>query len=83
VNANRKIVKVVAALVAVIVLATIGLMLTFTAAKLEVASVDVGGLLIASPPADMSISALATGTYDTPAIFAFRGGSWNDTRHFA
>jgi N-acyl homoserine lactone hydrolase len=31
----------------------------------------------------MSISALPTGTYETPAGLAFRGGSWNDTRHFA
>jgi len=68
---------------AVIVLAVTGLMLTLTAARLEVATVEVGGLPPASPPPDMSIGALPTGTYETPAIFAFRGGSWNDTRHFA
>jgi glyoxylase-like metal-dependent hydrolase (beta-lactamase superfamily II) len=75
--------KVVAGLATVIVLAVSVSMLTLTAARLDVATVDVGALPPASPPADMSISALPTGTYDTPAIFAFRGGSWNDTRHFA
>src|SRR5205814_8071785 len=60
-----------------------GLLLTLTAARLQVATVEVGALPPASPPADMSSGALPTGTYETPAIFAFRGGSWNDTRHFA
>src|SRR5882762_8847074 len=41
-------VKVFAGLVAVIVLSVTSFMLTFTAAKLEVASVDVGGVPIAS-----------------------------------
>ena len=77
------IVKVFGGLTVVIVLAVAGLMLALTSARLEVATVDVSVLPPASPPADMFISALPTGTYDTPAIFAFRGGSWNDTRHFA
>jgi N-acyl homoserine lactone hydrolase len=71
------------ALAAVILLAVVGLLLTLTAARLDVAPIDVGVLPPASPPADMSMSALPTGTYETPAIFAFRGGSWNDTRHFS
>jgi glyoxylase-like metal-dependent hydrolase (beta-lactamase superfamily II) len=75
--------KILAGLVAAIVLATAALMLTFTAAKLELAPVDVGALPPASPPAGMSISALPTGTYETPAALAFRGGSWKDTRQFA
>ena len=83
VKAKRVTLRVVAALAAAMVVAITGLMLTFTAAKLEVAPVDVGALPVASPPAEMSISALATGTYETPAILAYRGGSWNDTRHFA
>ncbi len=69
--------------VAAIVLAAAGFMLTFTAATLTLAPVEVGALPPASPPADMSISALPTGTYDTPAALAFRGGGWRDTRHFA
>jgi N-acyl homoserine lactone hydrolase len=83
VKAKRVTLRVVAALAAAMVLSTIGLMLTFTAAKLEVGPVDVGALPVASPPAELSISALPTGTYETPAILAYRGGSWNDTRHFA
>ena len=58
-------------------------MLTLTAARLDVPTVEVGALPPASPPAEMLISALPTGTYETPAIFAFRGGSSHDTRHFA
>src|ERR1700734_4081172 len=37
----------------------------------------------AAPPADVAIYHLPTGTYDTRAIFAFRGGSLRDKRHFA
>jgi glyoxylase-like metal-dependent hydrolase (beta-lactamase superfamily II) len=70
-------------LIAVIVIAFIGLALTFTSAKLEVPTVDVGALPPAAPPADMSITAFPTGTYETPAALAFSGGSWKDTRHFA
>ncbi len=77
------IVKVSGGLVTVIVLAITGLMLTFSAATLDVAHVEVGALPSASPPADMSVSALPTGTYETAAALAFRGGSWRDTRHFA
>ena len=34
-------------------------------------------------PADMAIYHLPTGTYETRAAFAFRGGSFRDKRHFA
>ncbi len=37
----------------------------------------------AAPPPGMAIYQLPTGTYDTRAIFAFRGGSFRDKRHFA
>ncbi|HEY0813214.1 MAG TPA: MBL fold metallo-hydrolase [Pseudonocardia sp.] len=37
----------------------------------------------ARPPADMAIYHLPTGTYDTRAAFAVRGGSFRDKRHFA
>jgi N-acyl homoserine lactone hydrolase len=37
----------------------------------------------AAPPADVAIYQLPTGTYDTRAVFAFRGGSFRDKRHFA
>ena len=37
----------------------------------------------AHPPADMAIHHLPTGTYETRAAFAVRGGSFRDKRHFA
>lgn len=42
-----------------------------------------GPLPEATPPSDMAIYQLPTGTYETRAIFAFRGGSFGDKRHFA
>jgi glyoxylase-like metal-dependent hydrolase (beta-lactamase superfamily II) len=80
---GRRIMKVLGWLVALAVIGAIALALTFTPAKLEIPTVEVGRLPPASPPAEMSISALPTGTYDTPAALAYRGGSWSDIRHFA
>ena len=37
----------------------------------------------ATPPPDMTIYHLPTGTYDTRAALAFRGGSFRERRHFA
>ena len=37
----------------------------------------------ASPPADLAVYHLPTGTYMTRAAFAFKGGSFGDKRHFA
>lgn len=37
----------------------------------------------AAPPSDMVIYQLPTGTYETRAAFAVRGGSFRDKRHFA
>ena len=42
-----------------------------------------GGLPQATPPADMAIYQLPTGTYMTRAAFAVRGGAFGDQRHFA
>ena len=42
-----------------------------------------GPLPQASPPSDMAIYQLPTGTYDTRAAFAYTGGSFSDKRHFA
>jgi N-acyl homoserine lactone hydrolase len=56
---------------------------TFAPVRLDLPGVDVGPLPPASPPSGMSISALPTGTYETPAALAFRGGSWGDRRAFA
>jgi N-acyl homoserine lactone hydrolase len=82
-KARKVIVTVVAGLVAGIVIVIAAFALTLTPATLELPTVNVGALPLASPPAGMSISALPTGTYDGPAIFAYRGGSWKDTLHFA
>jgi hypothetical protein len=82
-KARRVIFRVFAGLVAAIVIPITGLMLTFTAAKLEVPRVEVRDRPPASPPAGMSISALPTGSYENRAAFAFPGGSWNDIRHFS
>ena len=37
----------------------------------------------ATPPSGMAVYQLPTGTYETRAAFAFRGGSFSDKRHFA
>src|SRR5580700_442610 len=42
-----------------------------------------GPLPEATPPLEMSICQLPTGTYETRAAFAFTGGSFRDKRHFA
>lgn len=42
-----------------------------------------GPLPDAQPPASLSIHHLPTGTYETRAAFAIRGGSFSDKRHFA
>jgi len=42
-----------------------------------------GPLPEATPPADMAIYQLPTGTYETRAAFAVRGGSFRDKRQFA
>src|ERR1700722_19488258 len=82
-KATKVVLWVFAGLAAATIVAIAGLALTFTPAKLELPSVDVGNLPPASPPAGMSISALPTGTYDSPAALTYRGGSWKETRHLA
>lgn len=42
-----------------------------------------GPLPAATPPPDMKVVQLPTGTYMTRAAFAIRGGAFNDRRHFA
>lgn len=41
-----------------------------------------GPLPAATPPATMTIHRLPTGTYETPAFLAFRGGSFSEKRSF-
>lgn len=42
-----------------------------------------GPLPEAAPPSDMAVYQLPTGTYETRAAFAFKGGSFRDKRSFA
>lgn len=72
-----------AVLATVIMVAIAVLALTFRPARLELPAVNIGDLPPASPPASMSISALPTGTYDSPAALTYRGGAWSETRHLA
>jgi glyoxylase-like metal-dependent hydrolase (beta-lactamase superfamily II) len=58
-------------------------MLTFSPARLELVPMDAGGLPPASPPLEMSISAIPTGAMESRAAFAFRGGTFNDIRQFS
>lgn len=73
------------ALLIILVLSAIGIgafLFTFTAAKLEFTPLVADSLPAASPPAGMSISALPTGSMESKALFAFRGGSFSDKRDF-
>jgi hypothetical protein len=42
-----------------------------------------GPLPEATPPSDMAVYQLPTGSYETRASFAFKGGSFRDKRPFA
>ncbi|HVF47106.1 MAG TPA: MBL fold metallo-hydrolase [Pyrinomonadaceae bacterium] len=58
------------------------LLFTFTSAKVEFSPLALESLPAASPPAEMSISALPTGSMESTAFFAYRGGGFNDKREF-
>lgn len=83
VPAKRIVRRTVGVLLGIIALAFILLAITFLPSRIESEEAEVGALPDASPPASMSISALPTGTYETPALFAFRGGALSDLRQFA
>ena len=61
------ILRILAGLVAVVIIGITGVMLMFTASKLDVAAVNVGDLPAASPPPGMSISAIPTGSMESRA----------------
>lgn len=77
------ILRIAAGLFAFVVIAITCVMLMFTAAKLEPPGTVVGELPAASPPVGMAISVVPTGTMESRAALAFRGGSWNDIRQFS
>ncbi|HEV7698897.1 MAG TPA: MBL fold metallo-hydrolase [Pyrinomonadaceae bacterium] len=55
---------------------------TFSGAKVDFAPLTADSLPAASPPTDMTISAISTGKMESRAAFAFRGGSLGDKRDF-
>ncbi len=72
-------------LLAVVLLLAFGLgalAWTFTAGTLEVAAPIGGDLPPASPPAAMSLSLLPTGSMESKAALAFRGGRFSEPREF-
>lgn len=70
--------------VAAMIVVSLGMLaLSFVPARLQLPRVDIGTLPTAAPPAGMSISALPTGTYDSPAAMVTRGGAWDETKHLA
>ena len=73
------------ALIFILILSAIGFVVwawTFTAAKLEFAPLTAESLPLVSPPTDMTISALPTGSMESKAFFAYRGGGFGDDREF-
>jgi glyoxylase-like metal-dependent hydrolase (beta-lactamase superfamily II) len=62
---------------------TVGTWWSFLPSPLPAPAPWTSPLPVASPPASMAIFQLPTGTYETPAGLAFRGGSFSDQREFA
>lgn len=56
---------------------------TFSAARLEFTPLDAAELPPAMPAPGMTLSALPTGSMESRALFAYRGGSLGDKRDFA
>ena len=75
--------KILVGVGVVMMVMVLGVLLTFSSAGLELPHVEVGALPPAFSPAEMSISALPTGSYEGRAALVFRGGSWNDIRHLS
>jgi len=55
---------------------------TFSPVRFDVPPLAIDTLPPASPPAGMSLSAIATGAMESRAALAFRGGSFGDKRDF-
>ncbi len=75
--------RIAAGIFALTVIVITGVLLMFTASKLELQNVELGDLPAASPPTAMSISIIPTGSMESRAALAFRGGMWTDKRQFA
>lgn len=72
-------------LIALILLLTglAALVWTFSSARLEFTPLDAAELPPAMPPSGMTLSSLPTGSMESRALFAYRGGSLSDKRDFA
>ncbi|WP_428310330.1 MBL fold metallo-hydrolase [Hydrocarboniphaga sp.] len=69
--------------VALILIGSAALTWTFTPLTLPVAALADTTLPAATPPAEMSLSALPTGSMESSAGFAFRGGDFLEKREFS
>jgi N-acyl homoserine lactone hydrolase len=69
--------------IALILIGSALLTWTFTPLQLPIAALADTELPAATPPADMSLSALPTGSMESSAGFAFRGGSFLDRRELS
>src|SRR5882672_5749592 len=70
-------------MLAFLALGAAGIAFSFTPSPLPPPAQWSGALPDASPPPTMAIYQLPTGTYQTPAGMAFRGGSLSEKRDFA
>lgn len=70
-------------LVALILIGSAALTWTFTPSQLPIADLADAALPAATPPAGMSLSALPTGSLESSAGFAYRGGDFLDRRDFS
>jgi glyoxylase-like metal-dependent hydrolase (beta-lactamase superfamily II) len=75
--------RVVLVLLAALALTGAALGWSFMPSPLPAPEPFTGPLPSASPPEGMAIYQLPTGSYQTPAGLAFRGGSFSETRDFA
>ncbi|MEO6051710.1 MAG: MBL fold metallo-hydrolase, partial [Pyrinomonadaceae bacterium] len=74
--------KIGLALLFVAIIGIAAFMWTFTADKVEFTPLAASSLPTALPPEGTTISALPTGSMESKAIFAFRGGSFREKREF-
>lgn len=75
--------KLTSVVVALILIGSAALTWTFTPRVLPVAELADTALPAAAPPAGMSLSALPTGSMESSAGFAYRGGDFLEKREFS
>jgi N-acyl homoserine lactone hydrolase len=80
---NGLVKRLTIAFVVLILIGSAALTWTFTPLKLAVADLADTELPAATPPAEMTLSALPTGSMESSAGFAFRGGNFLEKREFS